>query len=153
MPRIGASMGELIREAQAASRPVDVERLLAWLRAAEPLLLIDVREPEEYAEGHLPGALSIPRGLLEPAADRDYPARDPQLAKARWQRVVLYCDCPSGARAAFAAQVLRQMGFQYVFYLAGGLAMWLAEGMALEMQVDPRLCYRRTGRLSESKTV
>ena len=150
MPRIGASLSELVREAQAATRRVDLQRLLEWLRAAEPLLLVDVREPEEFADGHLPGALSIPRGLLEPAADRDYPAKDPQLAEARWRRVVVYCDCPSGARAAFAAQVLQQMGFQHVFYLAGGLPMWLAEGLALETRVDAARCYRRQGRLSDA---
>lgn len=148
MSRVGASLSDLIRAAQASARRVDVQRLLAWMEAEEPLLLVDVREPDEYRSGHLPGALSIPRGLLEPAADRDYAARDPELAEARWRRVVLYCDCPSGARAVFAAEVLQRMGFQHVFYLAGGIGMWQAEGLPLELREDAARCYRRWGRLS-----
>jgi rhodanese-related sulfurtransferase len=152
MPRVGASLSDLIRDAQASTRRVDVERLLAWMESDEPLLLVDVRESDEYHTGHLPGALSIPRGLIEPAADRDYAARDPELAEARWRRVVLYCDCPTGARAVFAAEVLQRMGFQHVFYLAGGIGMWQAEGLPVELQVDAGRCYRRRGRLSEGGT-
>ena len=149
MPRVGAGLSDLIRDAQASTRRVDVERLLAWVESGEPLLMVDVREPDEYRTGHLPGALSIPRGLLEPAADRDYVAHDPELAAARWRRVVLYCDCPTGARAVLAAEVLQRMGFQHVIYLAGGIGMWQAEGLPLELQVDAVRCYRRRGRLSE----
>lgn len=148
MSRVGASLSDLILAAQALTQRIDVDRLLAWMEADEPLLLIDVREPDEYAAGHLPGALSIPRGLIEPAADRDYAARDPDLADARWQRVVLYCDCPTGARAVFAAEALQRMGFQHAFYLAGGMGMWQSEGMPLERFVDLERCYRRRGRLS-----
>lgn len=149
MSRIGASLSDLVRAAQAATRRVGVDRLQAWLEAGEPVLLVDVREADEYGAGHLPGALSVPRGLLEPAADRDYAACDPELAAARWRRVVLYCDCPSGARAAFAAEVLQRMGFQHVYYLAGGIGLWAAEGLAVETRVEASRCYRRWGRLSD----
>jgi rhodanese-related sulfurtransferase len=146
--RVGASLSDLVGEAQASTRCVDPQRLLAWMKTHEPLLLVDVREPDEFCAGHIPGALSIPRGLLEPAADREYAARDPELADARWRRVVLYCDCPTGARAAFAAEVLQRMGFQHVFYLAGGIGMWQAEGLPMELREDASRCYRRRGRLS-----
>lgn len=148
MSRIGFSLSDLILAARTSTRSVSAERLEGWLGTGEPVVLVDVREPDEYRSGHLPGALSIPRGLLEAAADRDYAARDPVLAEARWRRVVLYCDCPSGARAVFAAEVLQRMGFQHVFYLAGGIGMWQADGLPLELREDAVLCYRRRGRLS-----
>lgn len=142
----GKTLAELIVASQAGTRRIHVEQLHVWQEDDEPLLLVDVRESEEYAAGHLPGALSIPRGLLEPAADLEYANRDPQLSQARGQRVVLYCDSPTGARACFSANTLQEMGFRWVYYLAGGIGMWVAEGFSLETGLMAGLCYRRQGR-------
>jgi rhodanese-related sulfurtransferase len=83
-------------------------------------VVIDVREPDEYAAGHLPGAVNLPRGLLEfklsgnPALER----RD--LA------VVLYCK--TSGRAALSACSMQAMGYLNVVSIAGGYDAWVAAG-------------------------
>lgn len=91
-------------------------------------VLIDVREPAEFASGHLPGAINIPRGVLEFQVEA-HPAlggvTDPALAR-RDQSIVLYCL--SGGRAALAASALQSMGYLAVRSLRGGLNAWAASG-------------------------
>ncbi|GAB2504228.1 rhodanese-like domain-containing protein [Pseudoxanthomonas sangjuensis] len=87
-------------------------------------LLIDVREPDEFAAGHLPGAINLPRGVLE-FSIAAHPALACQASDAlarKSRTLVLYCL--SGARAALAADSLQQLGFEHVHSLAGGIAAW-----------------------------
>ena len=79
------------------------------------VVFVDLREPAEIAaSGKVPGALAIPRGLLEFKADREAAAPDPKLAGA--ETVVLYCA--SGGRAALAGKTLQDMGYADVKNLA-----------------------------------
>ncbi|RMD71336.1 MAG: rhodanese-like domain-containing protein [Gammaproteobacteria bacterium] len=122
--------GDLIREARARIREWDPETL-EEMRASRPdLLIVDVREPEEYKQGHIPGALLIPRGTLECAADPSYKRRVEPLCHAQERPVVLYCE--SGGRSALAAATLQEMGFKEVYHLAGGLDLWEAEDLPVE---------------------
>ena len=82
---------------------------------------VDVREPDEYAEGHVPGARSFPRGFLEVRADLEHYKRDAWLAD-RSRKLILYCG--GGHRSALAAQTLRQMGFQRVVSMSEGWTGW-----------------------------
>lgn len=87
-------------------------------------VLIDVREPQEYQSGILPGAQMIPRGLLE-AKLADMPICQKIPQSLEWlaeQNIVLYCH--SGSRSALAAHSLQKMGFSKVFSLAGGIEQW-----------------------------
>lgn len=90
--------------------------------------LIDVREPAEFASGHLAGAINIPRGVLEFQVDA-HPAianvTAPALAH-RQRPLVLYCR--TGGRAALAAASLQRLGFTNVRSLAGGIEAWIAAG-------------------------
>ena len=95
----------------------------------DDLLIVDVREVGEFQRGHIPGALLIPRGILESAADASCKLGVDRLRDARRQTVVLCCQ--NGARSALAADTLQQMGFDKVYNLAGGIDLWQAEGMAL----------------------
>lgn len=88
-----------------------------------------VREPDEYAAGHLPGARSYPRGFLEVRADLEHYKRDPWLAD-RSRRLVLYCG--GGHRSALAAHTLQQMGFTDVRSLAEGWTGWTARNLPIE---------------------
>ncbi|MFC6840504.1 rhodanese-like domain-containing protein [Xanthomonas theicola] len=91
--------------------------------AATPLpgeWIIDVREPGEFATGHLPDAINIPRGILEFRLDAD-----PALAR-RDQPILLYCA--SGGRATLAALSLQQLGYSAVHPLSGGFLGWTAAG-------------------------
>ncbi len=91
--------------------------------------LVDVREADEFAAGHLPGARLYPRGFLEVRADLEHPKRDPWLAD-RSRKLVLYCG--GGHRSALAAQALHRMGFETVRSLAEGWAGWTKRGFPTE---------------------
>ena len=79
--------------------------------------MLDVRTPEEYAAGHLPGAVNIPHGELA--------ARIAELAGARERDVVVYCR--TGVRAAAALEVLGKAGFKRLFHLKGDYTRWSEE--------------------------
>ncbi len=91
--------------------------------------VVDVREPDEYAAGHLPGARSLPRGFLEVRADLSHPKRDPWLAD-RTRKLVLYCG--GGQRSALAARTLQEMGFERVVSLGEGWSGWTRRGYPVE---------------------
>ena len=79
-------------------------------------LLLDVRESDEYANGHIPGAIHMSRGLLEFKL-----SNDPNLS-ARDLKVVLYCK--NSGRAALASKSLHEMGYMNVQSIAGGFDAW-----------------------------
>ena len=84
-------------------------------------LIIDVREPEEFALGHIENALNVPRGVLEFRTDTAYPGAIKSLSD-KTEKIVLYCR--SGGRSALAAQSLANMGYQSVVSMAGGFIAW-----------------------------
>lgn len=83
-------------------------------------VLIDVREADEFAAGHLSGAVLVPRGLLE------FKLSGTPALSGRDLKVVLYCK--TSGRAALAAQTMHSMGYLNVRSLAGGFDAWLAAG-------------------------
>ncbi|WP_369573686.1 rhodanese-like domain-containing protein [Acidithiobacillus sp. IBUN Pt1247-S3] len=124
------SLADFIRDARAQINEVDCDRVEEWLDAGEDVLIVDVREVEDFCKARLPGAHHVPRGHLEALADLEYGKAHPALSKARERRVLLYCD--SGTRSAFAAVTLLQMGFTQVYSLAGGMVVWEAEDKPIE---------------------
>jgi rhodanese-related sulfurtransferase len=90
---------------------------------------VDVREADEFAAGHVPGARSSPRGFLEVRADLEHPKRDPWWAD-RSRKLILYCG--GGNRSALAADVLQEMGFEHVRSLAEGWTGWTKRGYPVE---------------------
>ncbi|WP_248883902.1 rhodanese-like domain-containing protein [Acidithiobacillus acidisediminis] len=119
------TLADFIREARAEIAEVDCDTVEGWLDAGEEVLIVDVREAEDFHKARLPGAHHVPRGHLEALADRAYGKAHPELSRAQERRVLLYCD--SGTRSAFAALTLLQMGFTQVYSLAGGMVVWEAE--------------------------
>ena len=121
---------DMVAEAKARIREIDPDELRAMQSRGVPV--IDVREPGEFAEGHIPGAVNIPRGVLEFEVD-GHPAvncmRDPALGH-RDQPVIV--SCRSGARSAMAAEALRQLGFAEPLSLAGGFVGWAGAGLPVE---------------------
>ena len=116
---------DFVQEARARIQEVDGDALARMLEEKPELLLVDVREPSEHEHGHLRNAHLVPRGILEAAADLQYPKRDELLSSARDKPVVVYCA--TGGRSAMAAMVLQMMGFQEVYSLAGGFLKWAEE--------------------------
>ena len=111
---------DLVLEAKAQIHEVALEDAEAAIRAAD--LLLDVREADEFHAGHIPGAINIPRGVLEFKL-----SNDPALC-ARELNIVLYCK--TSGRAAMAACWLQAMGYRQVQSLAGGFDAWSAAGKA-----------------------
>ena len=83
-------------------------------------LLLDVREADEYANGHIPGAIHMSRGMLEFKL-----SGNPALS-ARDLKIVLYCK--TSGRAALASKALHEMGYLHVESIAGGFDAWVAAG-------------------------
>ena len=120
-------LSDFVREARERIQEVRAEELDEMIENHDDLLILDVREPQEYAAGHIPGALHVPRGMLEVAADPQSKGRVEALAAAQNRTLVTYCA--TGGRSAMAADTLKQMGFDKTYSLAGGLAAWTQGGM------------------------
>jgi rhodanese-related sulfurtransferase len=97
------------------------------LHDAGAAVLLDVREPTEW-ETHIPGAVQVPRGILEFQADPASPRHNPVLNPDR--QVIVFCR--SGARAALAAATLADLGFSNVLNMTGGLTAWKDAGLPTE---------------------
>ncbi len=118
------NLEDFIREARARIQEIRPDELDEMIEDHGDLLILDVREPEEFRNGHIPGALLVPRGTLEGAADCGNKHRIEQLCSARGRTIVVCCD--TGARSALAADTLNQMGFN-CYNLAGGIVLWEAD--------------------------
>ena len=105
---------QLVDEAKSQITEVTPDQLAHMRRAGEDFLLIDVREREEQAKGTIPGAIGLPRGILEVSID--------QITTDKDRKLVLYCG--GGGRSALAAVSLKKMGFRNVLSLAGGYGRW-----------------------------
>ncbi len=112
----------MIAEIQPKVRELMPWDLVERVQANPGLLLVDVREPAEFVSMHIPGALNVPRGVLEAAAEWGYEETEPALAAGRGREVVLVCR--SGNRSMLAADTLRRMGFANVASLKSGVRGW-----------------------------
>jgi len=102
----------------AGPAPIEPKALndrIAW--ADRSLVVLDVRTPAEYADGHIPGAINIPHDQIG--------ARIAELADARESDIVVYCG--SGKRASLALGVLEKQGFKRIYHLAGDYTRWSEE--------------------------
>lgn len=104
--------------AQAEWKETAPAELLQRQAAGEKVLVIDVRSPEEFAAGHVPGALNLPHDRIT--------GNEPQLKDWKQKPVVIYCK--SGRRAGMAAGVLEQQGFGRLEHLSGDIGGWQAQG-------------------------
>ena len=107
------------------------------LAATRKMLIIDDREAEELSAGSIPGAIGIPRGLIEMAADTAFRGHHRVLCTAHSKTVCCVCDCPSAGRSSLAAWTLQNMQFQDVCFLKGGIPLWLADGYPLRPLLNP----------------
>jgi rhodanese-related sulfurtransferase len=121
---------ELVAQAKAKIKEVTVEELKQSM-ATMPII-IDVREPEEYAAGHIYGAINIPRGVLEFQVE-GHPAVAQKLApELQIKDAEIFLYCRTGGRSALAAESLQKMGFKNVRSVAGGFLAWEAAGFSVQ---------------------
>jgi len=99
--------------------PWDLEEML---KQEDKPLLIDVREPAEFEAMHIYNSINAPRGILETCCEYDFEETIPELVEARKKDVVVICR--SGNRSIFAADVMKQMGYEKVVSLKTGLRGW-----------------------------
>ena len=123
------SLKDFVADAKSRIKEITATDAADALKKSPQTLLIDCREPNEWAEGHIPGALHVPRGMLEAKADLEYANREPRLAD-RSQAVIIHGA--SGARSALGADVMQQMGFTNVQSMAGGITAWKEKGLPVE---------------------
>lgn len=123
---------DFVKAAKSCIKEIQPRELLEKIANKEDMLLLDVREHVEFANGHIQGAHLVPRGIIEAAADPAYPKHLPELAAARDRQVVVYCA--TSGRSAMAAAVLQMMGFKNVLNLDGGYTRWQSEGMPQELE-------------------
>src|ERR1700704_2668154 len=116
------SGAELLRQVKSQIEEVDPSEVKELID--EGVAIIDVRETEEFAAGHLPGATHVPRSYLE--------SRIEGIVPDRGQRVVLYCA--SGIRSALAAHTLaNDLGYEHVESMTGGITLWKDRGYEVEI--------------------
>lgn len=118
---------DLLAQAKESVHPVsstDAEQLLV---SESELVVLDVREPAEFDMGHLPGAINVPRGVLEFRVGAHPSLSDPSAA------MLVYCK--NGGRSTLAVHTLKLMGFDQVKMLVGGFDGW--SGEVHKVEVDP----------------
>ena len=112
---------KLVNEAKKKIKETNVADVKRRTDAGEKLLLVDVREDNEWAKGHLPGAVHLGRGIIE----RDIEQRIPDANL----KLVLYCG--GGFRSALVAENLQKMGYHNVESMDGGWKGWLEAGFPI----------------------
>ena len=110
---------KLVEEAKGRVREVSVQDVKSLLDKGESLHLVDVREDNEWAKGHLPGAKHLGKGIIERDVENAIPDRG--------SRIVLYCG--GGFRSALAADNLQNMGYENVLSMDGGYSGWENAGL------------------------
>ena len=118
-----ASYRDLLSQVKSEIDELDAPAAAELLESPDAPALLDVRELQEWQEGHIPGAVHIARGSLESNVEQKLPDRDRPL--------VVYCSV--GNRSAFAAKTLAELGYESVSSLAGGFTDWKRNGFPIDL--------------------
>jgi glyoxylase-like metal-dependent hydrolase (beta-lactamase superfamily II)/rhodanese-related sulfurtransferase len=117
------SVAQILAEASAATPFMSMTELSTRLAARRnDLIVVDVRERDQFDAGHLPGAMFLPRGQLELRVNEAFP--DPTI------RIVTVCEL--GKISTLAAATLRSLGYMHATALDGGMKAWREAGLAVE---------------------
>jgi rhodanese-related sulfurtransferase len=113
---------KLVDDAKSRIKEADFREIKRRLDGREKLTLVDVREDNEWARGHLPGAVHLGKGIIERDVEEAFPDKDAPL--------VLYCG--GGFRSALVADNLQKMGYTNVISMDGGWRGWTDAGYPVE---------------------
>lgn len=134
---------QLVQLAKSQITEISAQELKQRLADGEDLTVVDIRERDEFVQGHLPDATFIPRGYLELQIEQHQPDRE--------KPVVVYCA--GGVRSALAARNLKEMGYDHVISLIGGFNGWKNAGfdfkIPLVLSEEQRIRYSRHTLLKE----
>jgi rhodanese-related sulfurtransferase len=109
---------KLVKEAKTRIKEEDFRDIKKKLDAGEPMIIVDTREDNEWARGHIPNAVHLGKGVIERDIEKAIPDKDAPL--------VLYCG--GGYRSALAADNLQRMGYRNVISMDGGWRGWTEAG-------------------------
>lgn len=109
----------LVNDARKRIKQTNVADVKRRMDAGEKFVIVDVREESEWAQGHVPGAIHLGKGIIE----RDIEQRVPETGT----KLILYCG--GGFRSALAAENLQKMGYTNVESMDGGWRGWVAVGL------------------------
>jgi len=119
------TLKEMLSEARQVVPEEGPEQLQRRLKSGEPVVVIDVRDPDEYRDGHIEAATNISRGFLE--------FRVGTAVTTPSTPVVLYCQ--TGLRSVLAAKALKELGYATVINLQGGYQKWVQSGFPVVREV------------------
>jgi len=112
---------KLVKDAKTRVKEEDYRAIKKKLDAGEKLIIVDTREDNEWARGHIPGALHLGKGVIERDIEKAIPDKDAPI--------VLYCG--GGYRSALAADNLQKMGYRNVVSMDGGWRGWTESGYSV----------------------
>ena len=128
---------DIVREMRSTVRELTPGEVESQVGAHPDTVLLDVREEQEWEQGHIPGAVFMPRGLLEASVE--------SVVADRERPIVTYCD--HGIRSLFAAKTLEQMGYANVVSMSGGYSAWAEQrlpwGLPAVLRDDQKTRYSR----------
>ena len=113
---------DIVKNAKSRVKETDVETIRARQKKGDTFYLVDVREDNEWNQGHLPGAIHLGKGIIERDIESVIPDVDAEI--------VLYCG--GGYRSALAAENLARMGYTHVVSMDGGFRGWNEAGFPIE---------------------
>jgi rhodanese-related sulfurtransferase len=113
---------DLVNEAKQKVCEISVAEAKAKIDSDASVIVLDVREPDEFKKGHVPKAVNIPRGLLEFKVTKEIPNKD--------AKIIAYCK--TGGRSCLACSTLLTMGYKNIESIAGGWQAWVKAGYAVE---------------------
>ena len=113
---------KIVDDAKSRVKETDVSSVLARMKAGEKIILVDVREDNEWAKGRISGAIHLSKGVIE----RDIEAAIPN----KMAEIILYCG--GGFRSALSADNLQKMGYRGVVSMDGGWRVWCEAGGPVE---------------------
>ena len=112
----------LVNDAKSRIKETSVPEVKKRLDAGEKLIIVDTREDNEWARGHLPGAIHLSKGIIERDVESAIPDKNAEI--------ILYCG--GGFRSALAADNLQKMGYTKPISMDGGWRVWNESGFPVE---------------------
>ena len=117
---------EWVEKARATTKQVPITDLKAAIDGNENIVVLDVREPNEYEVAHIPGSINIPRGLIEFSIWAVVPEKE--------KKIFVYCK--TGGRAALATKTLNEIGYSNAVAVNTGGAAWVKAGYPVETSIS-----------------
>ncbi|MGD9947865.1 MAG: rhodanese-like domain-containing protein [Desulfobulbus sp.] len=123
---INSPVNEWVSKARKETKQISVADLKAAMDHDEDMIILDVREPNEYNVAHIPDSINIPRGLLEFSIW--------SVAPDKKETIFVYCK--TGARAALATKALNELGYENAFAISTGADAWMKAGYPVKTSIS-----------------